>query len=189
MGEAMSRILRNIIAFLRGFSFHLQYLFKNDCKIGKTLRSFRGSSIRIGKGSKLAVGNNVKIDYNTVISVLGSGCLSIGDNVGIGPNSLIACHHSIQIGDGTMFGPGVYIYDHDHLFSKEIGVMPKDFKYGAVKIGKNCWFGAGCIILRNTTIGDGCVIGAGTILKGSYPANSIITQQRDTCIRGIGENE
>lgn len=185
----MSRILRNIIALLRGISFHLHYLFSNDCKIGKTLRSFRGSSIRISKGAKLTVGNNAKIDYNTVISVLDRGSLSIGDNVGIGPNSMIVCHNNIQIGNGTMFGPGSYIYDHDHLFSKEIGVMPKEFKYGTVKIGDNCWFGAGCIILRDTTVGDGCVIGAGTILKGNYPANSIITQHRDTCIRGIGENE
>ena len=41
----------------------------------------------------------------------------------------------------------------------------------------------GAVILRGTTIGDNCMIGAGCIVKGDIPANSIVTQKRETVIR------
>lgn len=181
----MGRIFRNFMSLMRGGLIRLYYCFFGNCHIGNRFRCFRNSSIRTYKSAKISVGDNVKVDYNTVISVINNGNLSIGDNVGIGPNSMIVCHNFVQVGKDTMFGPGVCIYDHDHLFSKDKGIMAKEYKYGSVVIGKSCWFGAGCIILRNTTVGDGCVIGAGTILKGDYPANSVITQHRKTDIKDI----
>ena len=78
-------------------------------------------------------------------------------------------------------GPNACIYDHDHDF--RAGLDELRFKTEPVVIGKNCWIAAGTVILMGTTIGDNCMIGAGCILKGDIPANSVVTQKRETVIR------
>ena len=78
------------------------------------------------------------------------------------------------------------IYDHDHKFTAK-GIVPGEYKTGAVEIGNNCWIGAGVIILRNTKIGDNCVIGAGCVVKGNVPDKSLVTSPREMIINPIHE--
>ena len=129
--------------------------------------------------SKLIVGNDVKINRNTTISSLNGGTLTIGSHAGIGEGNIIVCHDSIQIGDGTILAPHVYIYDHDHKFGHGSGVNTKEYRTSPVAIGKNCWIGANTVILRGTIIGDNCVIGAGSVIKGEIKPNSKVIQKRE----------
>ena len=57
------------------------------------------------------------------------------------------------------------------------------FKTAPVVIGSNVWIGANTVILRGTVIGDNCVIGAGCVVRGEIPANSVVTQKRETELR------
>ena len=43
-----------------------------------------------------------------------------------------------------------------------------------IRVGSNCWIGAGAVFLDGTVVGDGCVIGANAVLRGAYPDNSVI---------------
>lgn len=184
----MNRIFRNVKAYVFGYIFTFLTFFKKNIKIGKKFRLFKNSEIRIYRNCNCIIGNNAKIDYNTVISVLKNGTINIGNGVGIGSNSMIVCHDEIKIGDGTMIGPNTYIYDHDHLYSN--GIIKKgEYKTKKVSIGKNCWIGAGCIILKGTIIGDNCIVGAGTLLKGIYPDDSIITNTKETVVKKINKEE
>ena len=47
-------------------------------------------------------------------------------------------------------------------------------------IGDNSWIGCNVVILRGTSIGKNCIVGAGSVLKGTYPDNSVIVQKRQT---------
>ncbi len=181
----MGKIFRNAFAVFKGSLFIAKAMTKKDCSIGSRLRCFFMSDLRLSGHCKCEIGKNVKMDTNVVVSVQPTGNLFIGDNVGFGPNSMIVCHNSISIGNNTIMGPGVYIYDHDHKFSREEGCKSKDYTYGSVEIGSDCWLGAGCIILKGTKIGRGCVIGAGSVLKGNYPEYSIITQKKECEIREL----
>ena len=87
-----------------------------------------------------------------------------------------------EIGEGTEFGPSVYLYDHDHDY--RVGLKEEKFLSAPVVIGKNCWIGANTVILRGTVIGDNCVIGAGSVIKGCFPDKSVIVQRRTTEILG-----
>jgi maltose O-acetyltransferase len=84
-----------------------------------------------------------------------------------------ACGH-VEIGDGNMFGPNVYITDSNH--SHGDGVRPNQLPMdvGKVKIGNNCWIGAGVIILKDVDLGDGCVVGAGAVVTKGFPHGSVI---------------
>jgi len=131
----------------------------------------RGNSgIQLGKG--------VLVSGNSVLSATDGGSLVIGENVGVNRNSMIMCHKSITIGDNTIMGPGVYIYDHDHEFDINNGVARNKFKTDSVVIGESCWIGANTVILKGTTLGDCCVVGAGSVIKGNYPGGSKIIQKR-----------
>ena len=129
--------------------------------IGEKVRVHSGSKIKVRKGGRVVIESGVKINYNCII----------------------VCHKSIQIGEGTEFGPSVYIYDHDHDF--RAGLKANKFKEAPVKIGKNCWIGANTVILRGATIGDGCVIAAGSVVTGNVPNHTIYIQKRQTQVTKI----
>lgn len=52
-------------------------------------------------------------------------------------------------------------------------------------MGNNCWIGSNSILLKNTNIGDNCVIGAGCIISGTIPSNSLVTNDRSLKIEPI----
>lgn len=172
------KLFRNGLAYIRGLIFRIFHLKA----VGKNFRYFSGASVRLYRGSKIKIGDSVKIDNHAVVAVQGQGNLEIGDHVGIGSHNMIVCHKSLRIQEGTILGPGVQIYDHDHLYSSETGVDPRRYKYADVSIGKNCWIGANTVILRGTVIGDNSLVGAGCVLKGEYPKGSVIIQKRETTI-------
>lgn len=115
-----------------------------------------------------------------LIAVRSGATIKLGDRIYLNRDCKIVSHKRIEIGDDTIFGPNVMIYDHDHLFDAETGVKRREFKTSEVVIGKNCWIGAGSIILRGTHIGDRCVVGAGSVVKGDFPAGTKIIQKRTT---------
>lgn len=80
---------------------------------------------------------------------------------------------------------GIYIYDHDHEYSRQNGVVPDKFKKSSVVIGKNVWIGANTIILRGTKIGDNSVVAAGSVIKGVYGSNLVIYNKREINIKTI----
>lgn len=129
-----------------------------------------GAELRIGKKFKLRDGAKIRVRK-------GSVCI-IGNNCSVNSNNMIVCRESIEIGDDVQFSPNVQIYDHDHDYRVEGGVKSGVFKTSPVKIGNNVWIGANTVILRGTEIGDDSVIGAGCIVKGAVPANSVIIQKR-----------
>lgn len=76
-----------------------------------------------------------------------------------------------------MFGPGVMVFDHDHDYT--YALSEDRYKEQSVIIGDNVWIGANTVILRGTTIGANSVVGAGCVLKGTYPSDSLIIQKKD----------
>lgn len=78
----------------------------------------------------------------------------------------------IYIGEYTMIGPNVTIATAGHPIAPEY--REKVFQYNIpVHIGRNCWIGAGAVILPGVTIGDNTVIGAGSIVTKDIPANVV----------------
>ena len=149
--------------------FHIK-----NVHFGSLPRVSANTEISIDKGAELEIGNRFNMRGSARIRVRENGKLVIGNNVSLNINNVIACHESIEIGDDVQFSPNVQIYDHDHDFRAEGGVKAGKYKTSPVKIGNNVWIGANVVILRGTVIGDDCVVGAGAIVKGSYPSNALI---------------
>lgn len=139
--------------------------------------SFYQGEINIDKG-RLITGKNFKSRKNVNLNVT-SGTLNIGENVFMNKGVSVNVHKSVSIGNNTLFGEYVCIYDHDHNF-KEQGRLIKDqgFSNMPVVIGNNVWIGTGSIILSGAKIGDNSVIAAGSLVKGTVPDGTLFCQKR-----------
>ncbi|MBE6708572.1 MAG: acyltransferase [Ruminococcaceae bacterium] len=177
----MRRVLGNIISILFSFFkfFFIKLFHFNKFSYYWIERFSPNVIVRIGRKSKLKLGKKVRMHSGSKLLLSADGELDIGDNCRFNYNCMIVCHHSITIGSGVEFGPGVYVYDHDHDFRAEGGMADRKYKSSPVTIGENSWIGANTIILRGTSIGKNCVIGAGCVVKGDVPDNTILVQKRE----------
>ncbi|WRP06320.1 acyltransferase [Rossellomorea aquimaris] len=178
----MKRNLKNLISvsytlikFLVIKMFHWK-----SFKFSLIERFSPNTEIDIGKNARLILNKRVRAHSHTKLRVRNSAELIVGENTAFNYGCIITSHHKIKIGKNSIFGPNVLVYDHDHDFRTAGGVKENKYRTSPVEIGDNVWIGANTVILRGTKIGNNCVIGSGSIVKGEYPDNVIIVQKRET---------
>lgn len=94
----------------------------------------------------------------------------------------------IYVGDYTMFGPNVTIATAGHPILPEL--RKKAYQYNIpVHIGKNCWLGAGVLIMPGITIGDNVVIGAGSVVTKDIPSNVVAVGNPCHILREVNEHD
>ena len=94
----------------------------------------------------------------------------------------------IYVGDYTMFGPNVVVATAGHPLCPEL--REQVYQYNMpVHIGRNCWIGAGVLIMPGVTIGDNTVIGAGSVVTKDIPANVLAFGDPCRVQREIGEHD
>ena len=94
----------------------------------------------------------------------------------------------IYVGDDTMFGPNVTIATAGHPIAPELRCRGLQYNM-PVRIGRNCWLGAGVIVLPGVTIGDNVVIGAGSIVTKDIPSNVVAVGNPCRVLREVGEKD
>ena len=180
---------------LRGKCFSLGYK-----QIANSI--FVGKKVIVVEKKQLTIGQKVKLQDRVYIDALSRDGVLIGDNAVIGRNTRIECTGGLQhigkgfrIGNRTTFGndcmfgaaggieigndvvAGQYIrfhsenhnYDDLTKLIREQGVSHK-----GIKIGNNCWIGAGVVFLDGAELGDGCVVGANAVVTKKFPDNVVI---------------
>lgn len=94
----------------------------------------------------------------------------------------------IFVGDYTMFGPNVILATAGHPILPEL--RQKTYEYNMpIHIGKNCWLGAGVIVLPGISIGDNSVIGAGSVVTKDIPSNVVAVGNPCRVLRQINEHD
>lgn len=94
----------------------------------------------------------------------------------------------IYVGDSTMFGPNCTVATAGHPIDSEL--RKEAYQYNMpVRIGKNCWLGAGVLVMPGVTIGDNTVIGAGSVVTKDIPANVVAYGSPCKVIREINEHD
>ena len=103
--------------------------------------------------------------------------LKIGENCKIGDNVHIVASENVTIGDGCLMASNIFISDTNHGSNEDPSEIPPDERpltSCPVSIGNNVWIGEGVCVLPGAKIGDGCIIGAHSIVKGEIPAYTIV---------------
>lgn len=143
---------------------------------------------RLHRKAQVSLGSHLISDGHGTIIVDSGASLQIGNHVYFNEDLMISAKSAVVIGDGCRFGPGVKIFDNDHVFDSENGVTDKHIS-APIKIGQRCWIASNAIILKGTQIGDNCVIGAGSIVQGVIPPGSLVTASRELTVRPISERK
>ena len=121
-----------------------------------------------GRG-KLIIGSNVEIREYTVIES-GDGHVEIGNNSIIGYHSFIQATGKLVIGNNSLLGPHCSYICSSHQIKRGINVRDMSMIRGLIDIKNNVWIGANCTVNYNTTLNDGCVVGANSFVKANVPS-------------------
>ncbi len=168
-----------------------------------------GRGIVLRNPQSISLGNKVLIDDYGALDVRGeNGSIELQDFVSVGRfTTITAKHGAIQIEKGANIGSycriatqskvtigesalvAAYCYigpgnhqtgiDDTPLISREMDIR------GGVTIGKNCWIGAGALILDGVNIGDGAIVGAHSLVREDVPAGSVVVGSPARVIRQI----
>lgn len=161
---------------------------------GITARKLGCAGFRVGRhprllglshmqlGARFTAGDDLWLEAVTVFAGQRfSPQLSIGAGCNLSDRVHIACLEHVSIGANFLSGSGVLISDHAHgayrgpqQSSPETAPVQRAlYSAGPVNIGDNVWLGDAVMVLAGASIGDGCVIGAGSVVTGEIPPRSM----------------
>ena len=130
-----------------------------------------GGHINIGENVHVVTATDRMVSLSTWCFAEHQGHINIGNNVLLCPGVRLDSASEIEVGDNCMFAAGSYVTDADwhdvYDRTKPVGTTRK------VTLHNNVWIGDGAIVCKGVTIGENSVIGAGSIVTGDIPMNTI----------------
>lgn len=144
---------------------------------------FGFDGIALLKGAKnIKIGHNCSFGKDLFLTAWGENAniqIDIGDNCCFGAYNHISAINKIIIGDNFVSGKNVSIIDNNHGKTDYQSLQIHPYKRlvvspGSIIIGKNVWVGDKVTILSNVKIGDGCVIGANSVVTKDIPSYSVV---------------
>lgn len=154
------------------------------CRYGKRVKvdriqGFDRVRLEMSPAARLKMGSRNQNRGTLHLVCEGRGRLEIGKHVFYNTGACITVLGHVKIGDYCKFGNNLVIVDHDHNYKSG----REEYLIGEVTIGDRVWIGANCTILRGASIGNDCVIAAGSVVKGEVPAGTMFYQKRMDVIR------
>jgi galactoside O-acetyltransferase len=133
-------------------------------------------------GDQLVISNFSTIRIGTGTSIMGGSCLyanegilEIGSHCSFNHNVFLgASGGEIVIGNDVLIGPNVVLRAADHQFSDpDRPIRLQGHARGKIVIGDNVWLAANVVVTSGVTIGNGCVVGAGSVVTQDLPPMSV----------------
>ncbi len=140
------------------------------------------------RGSRITVGAHSVIDsFVKVKPAGGSGDLLIGEHVVINSGCVLYTGQGITIGNHVAIAANCTLAPVNHAYQdksrliREQGFLPGK---GGIVIEDDVWIGANCVLLDGAVLRRGCVVGAGSIVRGELAAYTVYAGQP---LRVVGE--
>ena len=125
-------------------------------------------TFNIGKGSKIIIGDRVRIRKCSYIEISG-GTVVLQNGVVIGPFNFIQGNGGIVVGQNTITGPSVTLLSSRHQIGKHKSINGQRLKPEKLIIQNDVWIGASSTIQCGIIIGEGSVIGANSFVNKDIP--------------------
>jgi acetyltransferase-like isoleucine patch superfamily enzyme len=103
--------------------------------------------------------------YLDLIVWLNGDRAELGNDVGFNYGCYVNAYGGLTVGDRALFGPYTMVHTANHVYADATRPLLEQGWHGeAVEIGADCWIGMGVTILPGVRIGEGCVVGAGSVV-------------------------
>lgn len=137
--------------------------------------SYIASPIFLLGTKRVEIHKRVRIYPGVRIETHNGGIIVFEDNVGIGQNFHITAAGKIVIGRNTTISGNVFVTDIDHEYRMiDTNILDQPLLLKETKIGENCFIGYGAAIQAGTILGKHCVVGANSVVRGTFPDYSVI---------------
>ncbi len=111
--------------------------------------------------------------FSKILSDGPNSIIEIGDNCRLN-GVYVHCEKMIKIGHNCVIASGVNILDSNgHILESNDRTKGRDIPQ-SIQIGNNVWIGINAIILKGSRLGDNCVVSAGSVVRGTFPNDSLI---------------
>lgn len=171
------------------FQFYIALLSSIPTELGIRLRYFAykplfkkvAGKFRIDSGvtilgfENIELGEDVNFQHNSYVYATYAN-LRVGDRFFLGTNSqLCAVRGDITIGDNTMVASNVVIRPDNHSYQDRYRpMMEQGYDVGKIVIGNDVWIGVNAVILKDVTIGEGSIVGAGSVVTKDVAPYTIV---------------
>lgn len=187
--------IRYGLMFVRG-------VFFCTIRFRKYNKLFKASNVKIVSSKKLTLGSNVKLHDNVYIDALSTDGVILLDGVILGRNTRIECTGSIrqvgrgvkigkntsfgsdcffgaaggiEIGNNVICGQNIRFHSENHNFSdRNVLIKNQGVTHQGIKVGDNCWIGSGVVFLDGSSISDGTVVAANSVVTKKFPENVVV---------------
>ena len=164
----------------------LGYLDLMD-EYNRTPRRLQAERYEMLKKLFAEVGENCYIE-SPYFANWGGHHVHLGANIYANAGLKLVDDTHIYIGDSTMLGPNVVLATAGHPIDPTL--RGRGLQYNLpVRIGRNCWLGAGVIVMPGVTIGDNTVIGAGSVVTKDIPSGVVAVGNPCKVLREVGERD
>jgi acetyltransferase-like isoleucine patch superfamily enzyme len=103
------------------------------------------------------------------------GTLRIGDKTVLGRDNTLNCYLDLELGPRCIIADWVYMCDFDHRFDDvHVPVKDQGIVKSPVRIGADVWVGTKASVLRGAQVGEGSVLAAHTVVRGTVPPYSVV---------------
>lgn len=133
------------------------------------------------------IGENCYIEQPFHANWAGKFC-TFGKNVYANFNLTLVDDAAIEVGDDVLIGPNVTLVAGTHPIDPELRARLAQYNL-PVKIGSRVWLGANVVVLPGVTIGEGSIIGAGSVVTKDIPANVVAVGSPCRVLRPITERD
>ncbi len=139
--------------------------------------AYMGSPVFFAGLSNVAVGRKFRIYPGWRIEVLDGGEVSIDDDVSIGQGfHLISIQNKLVIGKGTVISSDVLVTNSDHDYKMiDIPIYQQPMINKITQVGECCFIGSWAKILAGSVLGKQCIVGANSVVKGTFPDYCVIS--------------
>ena len=132
------------------------------------------AQVRVRRPYCVAVGAHTFFEHGVYVKIVDdSASVVLGERVFLGAGTQLDVSHSLVIGSRALIAPGVFITDHTHNSMAGMTIREQGIRAAKVVIGDDVWIGTRSVILPGVTIGNGAVIGAGSVVTSDVPANAV----------------
>jgi acetyltransferase-like isoleucine patch superfamily enzyme len=146
--------------------------------------------------SQITFGDGAYVGPGAWLNVVRDGRIAIGAGATIGPGVTIAAAALVEIGPGALLSARVSLIDHGHdaegwiLPALERGEQPRhDWALtdpSPVVVGAGTWIGINAVVLPGVTIGDGCIVGAGSVVTRDVAPGTVVAGTPARVLRAVG---